>query len=110
MLLSVTVCQFVLRYAFNLDMDETGVNFFVRLYAAAARIISRRTTSSFWLIDSSLKALPLCQNRTFRLLQKLGVITENGEMGLLDRVVHPRTSSNPNPISLQSSARKSCPL
>ena len=107
--LSIMVCQFVFSYDMNLDMDAKGVNMLWRLFSCGTTNLAAYNVVVLTRRFVVAPSFSIAERQTVRLLQKLGVITENGEMGLLDRVVHPQSYLKPN-RSLQLSARKSCPL
>ena len=96
MLLSLTVCQFVFSNEMNLDMDANGVNILARLFSCSTLNLAAYNvvvlTNRFVVAPS----FSIVERQTFRLLLKLGVITETGEMGLIDRVVHPQAYLKPN--------------
>ena len=96
-LLSVMVCQYVLSYNTNLDMDAKDVNMLWRLFSCSTMNLTAYNTvvlaRQFVVARTSLSTVEM---HAVHLLQKLGVITETGEMGLIDRIVHPQAYLKPN--------------
>lgn len=95
-LLSLTVCQFVFSYNLNLDMDMKGVNILARLFSCGTMNLTAYNAVVLTRRFVVAPSFSIVERQTFRLLLKLGVITENGEMGLLDRVIHPQAHTKPN--------------